>query len=326
MRIVLIYRRQRAGAYSIEEIFHTVAGQLHNGAEVIEYQVGSRWNVPRDVWRLRKLNADIYHVTGDVNYLTLFLPHRKTVLTVHDIGHYLFDLKGIKRWIYKFLWLLWPIRHVRAVTAVSLETHNNIRRHLAVPADHIDTIENCYSDLFKPSPRAFNADCPVILQVGTKPLKNVPRLLEALRGIKCRLVLIGEVDSSLRKTISESNVECVNLTHLSHEEIVRQYAECDIVSFVSIGEGFGVPIIEAQASGRPLITASVSPMREVAGDGACLADPFDVLQIREGIIRIISDAEYRSQLIARGFRNCARYSPANISNQYLDLYRRIACS
>lgn len=326
MKIVLIYRRQQAGAYSIEEIFHTVAAELRKGSEVIEYQVGTHWNLARDVWRLRQLRADVYHLTGDINYLTLFLPHRKTVLTVHDIGHYLFGLRGFKRWVYKSLWLLWPIRRVRAVTAVSKETHNNIRRHLAVQGVHIETIENCHSALFKPTTRPFNALCPVILQVGTKPYKNVPRLVEALRGIKCRLVLIGEVDVSLRQKITESGVDSVNHVNLPHEEIAKQYAACDIVSFVSLGEGFGVPIIEAQACGRPLITAAVSPMREVAGEGACLVDPLDVFQIRAGIVRIIEDPRYREQIVASGLRNTARFSPAGISSQYLDLYRRISCA
>lgn len=324
MKIVLIYRRPAAGAYSIEAIFHSVAAELRKGSEVIEYQAGARWELPLDVWRLRQMNADVYHLTGDINYLSLFLPHRKTVLTVHDIGHYLFGLSGVKRWTYKLLWLLWPIRRVRAVTTVSKETNDNIRKHLSVNGAHIETIENCHSALFKPSSRPFNSDCPVILQVGTKPYKNVPRLIEALRGIKCRLVLVGEVDEALRRLIRENGVESVNHVNLSHEEIARQYAACDIVSFVSLGEGFGVPIIEAQACGRPLITAAASPMREVAGEGACLADPLDASQIRAGIVRIIEDPQYRDQLVASGLRNIERYSPAGISNRYLDLYRRIA--
>jgi glycosyltransferase involved in cell wall biosynthesis len=326
VKVVFIYRRARKGAYSIEELFRTIAGELRKHVEVIEYETGTRWGMPRDVWRLRKKRADIYHLTGDINYLALFLPHKKTVLTVHDIGHYLFGLRHFKRWIYKSLWLLWPIRVVRAVTAVSKQTHDNIRRHLDMLGAHIETIENCHSALFRPTQRPFNATRPVILQVGTKPYKNVPRLVEALRGIKCQLVLIGQLDSPLKQKLSECGVDCVNRADLTHDDIYRQYVNCDIVSFVSLGEGFGVPIIEAQASGRPLITANVSPMCDVAGDGACLVDPFDVSQIREAILRIIADSDYRGQLVARGLRNSARYSPAAISSQYLDLYRRLTHS
>lgn len=326
MKVVFIYRRRRTGAYSIEEVFHTIANELRKHVEVIEYETGTRWDMLRDVWRLWTIRADLYHLTGDINYFVPLLPHKKTVLTVHDIGHYLYGLRGFKRWIYKWLWLLWPIRAARAVTAVSKETRDNIVRHLGILGNRIETIENCHSAVFKPVSRPFNVTCPVILQVGTKSYKNVPRLIEALRGVRYQLVLIGQLDATLTQKLGECGVDYVNRVNLTHGEIYQQYVECDIVSFISIGEGFGVPIIEAQASGRPLITANASPMREVAGDGACLVDPLDVSQIREGICKVIADADYRDQLVERGLRNAARYSPATISGQYLDLYRRLTHS
>lgn len=323
MKIVLIYRKRREGDYSIEELFHTIAGELSKLVEVVEYEAEDRGSVFLDAWRLRKLNADIYHVTGDINYLVHLLPRKKTVLTVHDIGHYLYDLSGIKRWLYKWLWLVLPIRRASVVTTISMETRLNIVNHLGIADSRIELIENCHSAIFKPVVKPFAANCPVILQVGTQPFKNVPRLVEALKGLCCRLILIGRLDDAIKKKLAEYGVIYENYVGISHEDICRQYAECDIVSFVSIGEGFGVPIIEAQASGRPLITAKVSPMREVAGEGACLVDPLDVSQIREGILKIIDDADYRDQLVARGLCNVARFSPRGISSQYLDLYKRV---
>lgn len=324
LRVVLIYRRYRKSAYSIEELFHTIAGELNRSIEVIEYEAAPRQRVLTDAWQLRKLRADIYHMTGDINYLGLLLPHKKTVLTVHDIGHYLFGLRGIKRWLYKWLWLVLPIRAVGVVTAVSKETQDNITRHLCVIGKPIEVINNCHSAIFRPAKRPFRVNCPIILQVGTKPYKNVFRLIEALSGIKCRLVLIGHLDAELRRRLAECRVDYGNHVDLTHEELYKQYVDCDLVSFVSLGEGFGVPIIEAQAVGRPVITANISPMREVAGEGACLVDPLDVSQIRDGIRKIIDDEVYRNQLMERGFRNVSRYSPATISGQYLTLYEKLA--
>ena len=326
MKVVLIYRKSRAGAYSIEELFHTIAGELGKQVEVIEYETGTRWSILRDACRLRKLKADIYHVTGDINYLVHLLPIKKTVLTVHDIGNYLFGLSGIKRWLYKWFWLVFPIRRAGAVTSISTETCENIVKHLGITGSRVKVIENCHSAIFKPVEKLFAVNCPVILQVGTKPYKNVPRLVEALKGLRCRLVLIGSLDEEIKQKLAECGVDYENYVGLTHEELYKQYVECDIVSFTSIGEGFGVPIIEAQASGRPLITSDVSPMREAAGEGACLVDPLDVSQIREGVRRIIADSDYRDQLVELGLHNVVRYSPATISDQYLNLYKRVTHS
>jgi glycosyltransferase involved in cell wall biosynthesis len=322
MKVVFVHRQRRRGAYSIEGLFRTVASELREQVQTVEYEAGSRWHILRDIRRLRSLQADVYHVTGDVHYLAFCLPAKKTVLTVHDINHYLRDLRGIKRWIYKWIWLMWPIRTAGAVTAVSIETRENIVRHLAISDRPIDVIENCHSDIFRPVQRPFNESCPVILQIGTQPHKNVPRLAEALQGIRCRLVLIGRLEPGLKKKLAECGVDYESHEDLTQEQLYRQYVDCDMVTFVSLAEGFGVPIIEAQATGRPLVTTDISPMRDVARDGACLVDPFDVSQIREGILRIIGDSKYRSELVDRGLRNVARYSPAAVSGRYLELYRR----
>ncbi|MHB1326336.1 MAG: hypothetical protein ACYDGS_04710 [Thermoleophilia bacterium] len=110
---------------------------MHKHVEVIEYETGARWFTLRDIWRLRKMRADIYHVTGDVHYFVPLLPHRKTVLTVPDIIHYLFGLRGLKRRIYKWLWLQWPIRAACDVTAISRETQDNIVSHLGIMRNRI---------------------------------------------------------------------------------------------------------------------------------------------------------------------------------------------
>jgi glycosyltransferase involved in cell wall biosynthesis len=324
VKVVLIYRQQQKDAYSIEELFHAISAELDKHIEVLEYEAGSRWNILIDAWKLRKLNADIYHVTGDINYIVPLLPAKKTVLTVHDIGHFLFGLSGIKRWLYKWLWLIIPIRHAGMVTSVSIETRDNIINHLDINGKYIQVIENCYSSIFKPVKKSFATYFPVILQVGTKPYKNVPRLLEAVEGLKCHLVLIGKLDEETKQRLVISKVDYENHVGLTHGEIYKQYVNCDMVSFASIGEGFGVPIIEAQATGRPLLTSNVSPMREVAGNGACLVNPLDVADIRAGILKIINNADYRNQLVELGLLNAARYSPASIGAQYLNLYRRVA--
>ena len=81
----------------------------------------------------------------------------------------------------------------------------------------------------------------------------------------------------------------VNYTNLSQEAIIQQYIDCDMLSFVSTYEGFGMPIIEAQAIGRPVITSNIGAMKEVALDTACLVDPYDVESIKNGIQKLIRE-------------------------------------
>lgn len=323
MKVVFIHRSPRAGGFSLEELFHTVAAELRCAVDVVEYQAGPRKSILADAWHLRKMNADVYHVTGDITYIGLFLPWHKTVLTIPDIGHFLFGLRGVKRWFYKWFWMVWPIRAARAVTSISRATEDHIVQHLRIDRSHITTIDCCYSPLFKVVERPFHSACPVILQVGTTPYKNVPRLIAALKGIPCKLVLIGQLDESLLNVLSEGGVEYVNRVNLSHAEIAQAYVDCDMVAFVSVGEGFGVPIIEAQASGRPLITANIAPMSVVAGEGACTVSPLDVTEIRAGILRILRDDKFRTSVVEAGLRNAARFSPHEISQQYLTLYERV---
>ena len=78
---------------------------------------------------------------------------------------------------------------------------------------------------------------------------------------------------------------------------------------MSLYEGFGLPILEAQAVGRPIVTSSWDPMRSVAGQGALLVDPEDVEEIREGVLAIVNNAELQSKLVSKGLENVKRYEP-----------------
>ena len=105
--------------------------------------------------------------------------------------------------------------------------------------------------------------------------------------------------------------------------MVEKYRNCDVVCFVSTYEGFGMPIVEAQSVGRVVLTSNISSMPEVAGNAACLVDPFSIGEIRRGLDQIINDSVYRDDLVKKGFENCARFDPKQIATQYYDLYKEI---
>lgn len=323
MKVVVIYRKPRCGAYSIEELFQNITNELGNYVQIISFITGDRNSVIADAIKLRKMNADIYHITGDVNYIAMFLPRKKTIITVHDIGFYLYESHGFKKHLYNWLWFILPIMKINNVTTISEATSQNLIKYCRVKPEKITYIPNCYNNIMKYHPKSFNNNFPTILQIGTAPNKNLPRLIEALELIKCKLTIIGPVDATLKVKLDNHKIFYESYINLTKEEIYQQYLNTDIVSFMSLNEGFGMPIIEAQAVGRVVITSNLLPMSFVAGDGACLVDPFDIEQIRCMISKIIADKEYRENLIANGLNNVKKYTLEKISKDYLNLYNKI---
>jgi glycosyltransferase involved in cell wall biosynthesis len=323
LRVALVYRAPRPGGYSIEGLFRTIAGALPRDVSVIEYVAGPRSRAFADARALRALKCDVYHVTGDVNYLALLLPGSRTVLTVHDLGHLLNDLTGVRKAVYRLFWFAWPIRHVRAVTAISEETRARLEHHIG-SAKRFEVIPNCYGAQFRrggDGPPVGGK--PRILQVGTRPHKNLDRVIEALAGLECRLVVVGPISEAQRARLDALRIEFESHVDIAADELVALYNAADVVCFASTHEGFGLPIIEAQAVGVPVVTSALKPMCDVAGDSARLVDPHDVESIREGIADVLARREYRDELVARGELNARRYSPDAVAARYAALYRRI---
>ncbi|MBI1781069.1 MAG: glycosyltransferase [Sphingobacteriales bacterium] len=94
-----------------------------------------------------------------------------------------------------------------------------------------------------------------------------------------------------------------------------------MVLFISTYEGFGMPIIEANVVGRPLITSNLSPMTEIADDSAIKVNPYDELEIKLTVMQLIADAELRGQLIKNGIMNAERYNINIIADEYTSLYQ-----
>lgn len=323
MKVVLIYRKPAAGAHSIEELFRSLAIELRKSVEIVEYSLRGVKYLLADLVVLRRLKADVYHVTGHANYLAALMPLGKTLLTVHDAGHYLETLKGLKKWIYGMIWFRLPLWRVRCITVISDRTRLDLMRAFGVSKQRLTVVENWYRPEFKPRQTSGNNARRVVLQIGCSPNKNVARLAEALSGQDCDLWIVGNVPADLQKNLTKFKIRFRELPDLSNEQLLQCYVNCDIVAFVSTFEGFGMPIIEAQAMGKPVLTSNISPMAEVAGNGACLVDPFDVAAIRDGLVRLLDDVAFRRKLSKKGLENVSRFDVAVAVAKYMDLYEQL---
>lgn len=327
MKVTLYQRRPQGANFSVERLFTDVRRSLPYGIDTtvaVSRYVSSGcfrriYNTIEAVFR----QGDVNHITGDVHFIALLLRKRRTLLTILDLVS-VHRLKGWRRALLLFLWYLLPIKRASVVSVISEFTKKDLLSHLNIDAKKIRVIHVCVSNDFTPTPRVFNATKPIILQIGTGPNKNLERVAEALREIPCHLRIIGKLNDQQLAKLSEHKIEYSSVFNITDEAIVTEYQQSDMLVFVSTYEGFGMPIIEANAVGRPVITGSVTSLPEVAGNAACIVDPYNVDEIRRGILRIITDDSYRIELVEKGFINAQRFQPANIAAQYVKIYEELS--
>lgn len=320
-------RRPRAGVFSLERLYQDVRGAMSSDCRIRVHVCRNLSNglFPRvqDMWIARRYQDDVNHVTGDVQFLAIALPRSRTVLTVPDLV-LLKRLRGLRRWIIWFAWYWWPIRSCAAVVTISEATRSDLLKNIKCDPKKVHVIHCPVSSEFQHCPREFNESRPRILLVGTGWNKNVHSVAKALVGVECVLTIVGPLSTTQTDLLRNLGINYESHSNLSQEELVAQYASADLLVFASIFEGFGLPIVEAQAMGRPVVTSNLQPMKEVAGGAACLVDPDDCASIRKGVLRVIEDRTYRRQLVERGLLNAARFDAKRVAEQYATLYRQVS--
>lgn len=330
MEIIQVTHFQRKpfpGYVSIERLFADIRDAMPGEVECFPHVCPffSKGIFPRirNLLDAAKHQSQINHITGDVHYLALALDGRRTLLTIHDCAT-LERLRGLRRAVFKLFWFTLPIWRSWLVTVISESTRRELLRHVHCDPAKIRVVHDCVGKDFVPSPKPFNAVEPEILHLGTAANKNLERLAQALVDLPCKLNIIGVLTASQLELLKRCKIQYTNTPRATDAEVVRAFQNCDLVAFVSTYEGFGLPIVEAHAIGRPVITSNILSMPEVAGNAACLVDPFDSNSIRRGVLRVWKDADYRASLIQAGFENVKRFTPKSIAEKYAALYRELA--
>ena len=168
--------------------------------------------------------------------------------------------------------------------------------------------------------KQFNARHPVLLFIGSLPNKNLNRVIEALRGFPCTLHIIGRADERQQAKMREYNIQYVLEKNVTNEQMAERYAQCDVVLFPSLYEGFGLPVIEGFKAGRAVLTSEISPLKELSDGAAWLVDPYSSESIRNTLERIVSDEDARCRKVNAGFGIVQQYSPETIASQYRQAY------
>jgi len=304
---------------------------------------------------IRNLDVDLTHIP--LNRVPLFLP-RPFVVTVHDISNLMFDPSPAWLRALRTYRMVRGVSRAALVIAVSGATRKDLENLSGVSSERVRLVYNAPDPSFFHSPRLADARAagpdsraleqrrileryqinePFILYAGhIRPQKNIPRLVEAFAVARSslqndpqysglRLLIIGDEISrhpEVRRAVNQSRVEhCVRFLGFVPFDTLRVFYEMAAAFvFPSLYEGFGLPPLEAMASGTPVVTSNVTALPEVVGDAAILVNPENVFEIARGIIDVLIDPEIRATLIARGRARAAQFSWRTAAEKVIEIY------
>jgi glycosyltransferase involved in cell wall biosynthesis len=219
------------------------------------------------------------------------------------------------------------VRRAARVLAVSEWTKRDLVEHYGVPADKVVVTPNGVDPLFAPNGSRPSGE-PYALFVGTlQPRKDPIAALEAvaLLGKDLRLVLVGpdkgsegEARRAAARLGLDRRVEFAG--HVEKQELAELYRGAACLVFPSRYEGFGLPVVEAMASGTPVVATATGAIPEVAGDAAILVEPGNPAALAGGIERAIAD---RERLVQAGLERARRYSWSETARRTLAVYREL---
>ncbi len=174
------------------------------------------------------------------------------------------------------------------------------------------------SDTLDPAEEATMPAAGFVLAVGTlEPRKNLPRLVAAYGSLdgelqaRHPLVVVGALGWETGKTLDalrSLGSRCTMLGYVSDAALAELYHRCAVFCYPSLGEGFGLPVLEAMATGAPVLTSNVSSLPEVGGEAAIYADPYDVPDIAHKLELMLRDPDRRDALSALGLARAREFS------------------
>ena len=272
--------------------------------------------------------------------------HGRVVVTVHDLIPFTHP-EFCEAWLIRHFTARVPqsIRRADAIIAVSRYTADTMSQVLGVERERVYIVPNGIHEQFRhvagggdplETARRFGIDGPYVLFVGThEPRKNLPRLLRAYGAMKSavrrrhRLVLAGKGawdEAAIAAAIAEvpADSRVIQLGHVAAADLPGLYYGASAFCFPSLVEGFGIPPLEAMASGCPVLAADIPALREVLGDAAMFADPLSVDALRDGLERVLEDADLQSTLRERGARRAADFSWERTARETVSVFERIA--
>jgi mannosyltransferase len=257
--------------------------------------------------------------------------HAINITTVHDFTYEYFT-KGIKKKIH-CLQKYQAIRNSDYIICISENTKKDLLHFLPdIDENKIVVIPNGISEDYRIIPQAkFSKNIPFkkneyLLFVGSRnTYKNFNLVLEAIAASKFKLVIVGkplndgEKNMIVKKKVSPKSYICLN--NISNQDLNLLYNNAFALLYPSSYEGFGIPVLEAQKAGCPVIAYNGSSIPEIIGDTPLLLNDLSVEAILSKL-DIIHDNRQREYIIKKGIENASKYTWENTFNKVLSLYKK----
>ena len=307
------------------------------------YSIREQIHVP---WVLHREKPDVFHAP---HYVLPPAIRTRAVVTIHDCIHLMFPQYLPNRAAYAYAKAsMWSaVRRSHRILTVSESSKRDIIHFFDVPAAKIVVAYNGIDERFGAVPaepdiarvrERYQLNHRFVLYVGNiKPHKNLVRLIEAFAALRGRmfedlkLLIIGDEISklpALRLAVHKHKLHkhVRFLGYLPDETLAILYRLAAVFVFPSLYEGFGLPPLEAMASGTPVVTSNVSSMPEVTGDAAILIDPYNVESIAAGIERVLNDPALSDALRAKGIARAREFSWERSVARTREVYQEVACA
>ena len=291
----------------------------------------------------------IHYPFFDLFRHTLTLSLKKpTVVTIHDLipiefpKHYPPGIKGKINWQLQKL----ALKNVRSIIAVSETVKEDIIKLLGISEKKISVVHSAPSDEFREikekselekAKKKFSLSDQFVLYVGNINWnKNILNMTDAVLEANKNLVIIGSsfLDKAnlnhpekksfklwLEKYGNNERIKILDFVETKDVVLIMNLATCLV--FVSFYEGFGLPVLEAQACGLPVITSRISATAEIAGNGAILVDPGEPHDIAVSLEKLFADEKLRRTLVNEGKENLKRFSWKKTALETVNVYEKV---
>lgn len=294
-------------------------------------------------WRLFRLRLDLYHATHYV--LPAVVPCR-AVVTIHDVIHLLYPefLPGPLAFLYAQRMIRRALSRGDRVIADSQNTKTDLMEYFDVDGRKIRVVYPGVADKFRrhlgkdelrTRLRALDLEPPYLLFVGNpKPHKNLDSVIKAfaralqIERFEGQLVCVGDRGGAQFKIRQRAEQLGISdrvrlLGHVAEEELPSIYQGAELFLYPTLYEGFGLPVVEAMASGVPVLTSNTSALKEVAEGYALLTDPLDIEEMAQAIARAMVDPEQLRTLAKLGLKRADEFRWERTAQATLDVYRAV---